>query len=154
MVSFRPLARIAAVLTTPPLAPEDVLALFNPVYSSRQLRGIVTRVVQETAQSATIFFRPGRGWHAHLAGQWARIGVDLNGGVRQWRSYSLSAPAGKDPAITVTDVGSVSGTLVRKTRVGDVLFLAPPQGDFVLPEHPPVHSSCSLREAASHPSCR
>ncbi|NWL34167.1 ferredoxin reductase [Paenarthrobacter nitroguajacolicus] len=134
MVSFRPLARIAAVLTTP-LAPEDVLALFNPVYSSRQLRGIVTRVVQETAQSATIFFRPGRGWHAHLAGQWARIGVDLNG-VRQWRSYSLSAPAGKDPAITVTDVGSVSGTLVRKTKVGDVLFLAPPQGDFVLPEHP------------------
>ncbi|MDJ0319172.1 ferredoxin reductase [Pseudarthrobacter sp. PS3-L1] len=134
MISFRPLARVASVLTTP-LAPEDVMALFNPVYSSRQLRGVVTRVVQETAQSATIFFRPGRGWHAHLAGQWARIGVELNG-VRQWRSYSLSAPAGKDPAITVTDVGSVSGTLVRKTKPGDILFLAPPQGDFVLPEHP------------------
>ncbi|KUM42132.1 ferredoxin reductase [Arthrobacter sp. EpRS71] len=134
MVSFRPLARIASVLTTP-LAPEDFLALVNPVSSSRQLRGVVTRVVRETAQSATIFFRPGRGWHAHLAGQWARIGVELNG-VRQWRSYSLSSPAGKDPAITVTDVGSVSGTLVRETKVGDVLFLAPPQGDFVLPEHP------------------
>nr|WP_243753290.1 ferredoxin reductase [Paenarthrobacter sp. MSM-2-10-13] len=120
---------------TTPLAPEDVLALFNPVFSSRQLRGVVTEVVHETAQSATIFFRPGRGWHAHLAGQWARIGVELNG-VRHWRSYSLSSPAGKDPAITVTDVGSVSGTLVRKTKVGDVLFLAPPQGDFVLPEHP------------------
>jgi len=134
MFNFRPLARIASVLTTP-LAPEDVLALFNPVYSSRQLRGVVTKVVQETAQSVTIFFRPGRGWHAHLAGQWARIGVELNG-VRQWRSYSLSAPAGEDPAITVTDVGAVSGTLVRETKVGDVLFLAPPQGDFVLPEHP------------------
>lgn len=134
MFNFRPLARIASVLTTP-LAPEDVLALFNPVYSSRQLRGVVTKVVQETAQSVTIFFRPGRGWHAHLAGQWARIGVELNG-VRQWRSYSLSAPAGEDPAITVTDVGAVSGALVRETKVGDVLFLAPPQGDFVLPEHP------------------
>lgn len=134
MISFRPLSRLASVLTTP-LAPEDVLALFNPVYSSRQLRGVVTKVVQETAQSATIFFRPGRGWRAHLAGQWARIGVELDG-VRQWRSYSLSAPAGQDPAITVTDVGSVSGTLVRKTKVGDILFLAPPQGDFVLPEHP------------------
>ncbi|AFR30208.1 ferredoxin reductase [Arthrobacter sp. Rue61a] len=134
MFSFRPLARIASVLTTP-LAPEDVMALFNPVYSSRQLRAVVTRVVPETAQSATIFFRPGRGWHAHLAGQWARVGVELNG-VRQWRSYSLSAPAGEDPAITVTDVGSVSGALVRETKVGDVLFLAPPQGDFVLPEHP------------------
>ncbi|MBX7442284.1 MULTISPECIES: ferredoxin reductase [unclassified Arthrobacter] len=134
MIRLRQLAQAASVLTTP-LAPEDVLALFNPVYSARQLRGVVTRVVQETAQSATIFFRPGRGWKAHLAGQWARIGVELDG-VRHWRSYSLSAPAGKDPAITVTDVGAVSGTLVRTTKPGDVLFLAPPQGDFVLPEHP------------------
>ncbi|MBT2249168.1 ferredoxin reductase [Arthrobacter sp. BHU FT2] len=134
MIRLRQLAQAASVLTTP-LAPEDILALFNPVYSARQLRGVVTRVVQETAQSATIFFRPGRGWKAHLAGQWARIGVELDG-VRHWRSYSLSTPAGKDPAITVTDVGAVSGTLVRTTRPGDVLFLAPPQGDFVLPEHP------------------
>ena len=134
MIRLRQLAQAASVLTTP-LAPEDILALFNPVYSARQLRGVVTRVVQETAQSATIFFRPGRGWHSHLAGQWARIGVELDG-VRHWRSYSLSAPAGKDPAITVTDVGAVSGTLVRTTKPGDVLFLAPPQGDFVLPEHP------------------
>ena len=36
----------------------------------------------------------------------------------------------------MTDVGAVSGVLVRNTRPGDVLFLAPPQGDFVLPEHP------------------
>jgi len=56
--------------------------------------------------------------------------------VRHWRSYSLSAPAGEDPAITVTDMGAVSRALVRTTKPGDVLFLAPPQGDFVLPEHP------------------
>ena len=76
------------------LAAEDILSLFNPVFSARQLRGVVTRVVPETADSATIFFRPGRGWQAHLAGQWARIGVELDG-VRHWRSYSLSAPAGR-----------------------------------------------------------
>ncbi|MFD1213454.1 ferredoxin reductase [Arthrobacter sp. GCM10027362] len=128
------LARAASVLTTP-LAPEDFLSLFNPVFSARQLRGVVTRVLSETADSATIFFRPGRGWQAHRAGQWARIGVELDG-VRHWRSYSLSAAAGRDPAITVTDVGSVSGYLVRNTRPGDVLFLAPPQGEFVLPEQP------------------
>jgi ferredoxin-NADP reductase len=134
MIRLRNLARAASLLTTP-LAPEDILSLFNPVFSARQLRGVVTRVVPETADSATIFFRPGRGWQAHLAGQWARIGVELNG-VRHWRSYSLSAPAGEDPAITVTDMGAVSGTLVRSTKPGDVLFLAPPQGDFVLPERP------------------
>ena len=134
MIRLRKLARAASLLTTP-LAPEDILSLFNPVFSARQLRGVVTRVVPETADSATIFFRPGRGWQAHLAGQWARIGVELDG-VRHWRSYSLSAPAGQDPAITVTDMGAVSGALVRSTKPGDVLFLAPPQGDFVLPEHP------------------
>jgi ferredoxin-NADP reductase len=134
MIRLRKLARAASVLTTP-LAPEDILALFNPVFSARQLRGVVTKVVPETADSATIHFRPGRGWKAHKAGQWARIGVELDG-VRHWRSYSLSAPAGQDPAITVSDVGAVSGVLVRTTRPGDVLFLAPPQGDFVLPEHP------------------
>jgi stearoyl-CoA 9-desaturase NADPH oxidoreductase len=122
-------------MLTTPLAPEDFLSLFNPVFSTRQLRGVVTRVVAQTAGSATIFFRPGRGWQAHKAGQWARIGVELDG-VRHWRSYSLSTAAGQDPAITVTDVGAVSHALVRNTRPGDVLFLAPPQGDFVLPEHP------------------
>jgi ferredoxin-NADP reductase len=134
MAQFRALRRVASVLTTP-LAPEDFLGLVNPLASTRQLRGIVTRVVPETADSATIQFRPGKGWNAHEAGQWARIGVEING-VRQWRSYSLSAPAGADPAVTVTAIGSVSTTLVRDTRPGDVLFLDVPQGDFVLPQHP------------------
>lgn len=134
MVRLRPLAQAASMLITP-LAPEDFLSLFSPAFSARQLRGIVTKVVSETANTATIHFRPGRGWQRHIAGQWARIGVELNG-VRHWRSYSLSAAAGKEPSITVTDVGAVSGALVRGTAVGDVLFLAPPQGDFVLPEHP------------------
>ena len=111
MIRLRQLARAASALTTP-LTPEDFLSLFNPVYSSRQLRGIVTRVVRETEDSATIYFRPGNGWHAHRAGQWARIGVELNG-VRQWRSYSLSNAAGHDPAITVKDAGAAPGVATK-----------------------------------------
>lgn len=134
MTQFRALRRVASVLTTP-LAPEDFLSLVNPLASTRQLRGLVTKVVPETSDSATIHFRPGKGWNAHEAGQWARIGVEIDG-VRQWRSYSLSAPAGADPAITVTAIGFVSTALVRTTKPGDVLFLDVPQGDFVLPRHP------------------
>jgi len=125
---------MASVFTTP-RAPEDFLWLVNPLSSSRQLRGVVTAVVPETADSATIHFRPGRGWRVHEAGQYARIGVEIKG-VRHWRSYSLTTAGGEDPAITVTITGSVSEALVRGTRPGHVLFLAPPQGDFVLPEHP------------------
>jgi len=131
---FRPLSRVAQVFTTPH-APEDFLRLVNPLSSARQLRGVVTQVDRETPGSATIHFRPGRGWHAHRAGQWARIGVEIDG-VRQWRSYSLTTASGDDPAITVTAIGAISQALVHRTKAGDVLFLAPPQGDFVLPEHP------------------
>ncbi len=92
-------------------------------------------MVRETPDSTTIHFRPGRGWNPHAAGQWARIGVEIDG-VRQWRSYSLSAAVGHDPAITVTAIGFVSTALARDTKVGDILFLDTPQGDFVLPEHP------------------
>jgi len=125
---------VASILTTP-LAPEDIINLVNPLASARQLRGVVTKVVRETPDSTTIHFRPGRGWNPHAAGQWARIGVEIDG-VRQWRSYSLSAAVGHDPAITVTAIGFVSTALARSTKVGDILFLDTPQGDFVLPEHP------------------
>lgn len=127
-------SRLASTLLHP-LAPQDVLSLLDPVHSSRQLRGVVTSVTRETPGTATIAFRPGPGWRAHDAGQWARIGVDVDG-VRQWRSYSLSAPAGADPEITVSDIGLVSGTLVRHTKPGDVLFLDIPEGDFTLPDEP------------------
>ncbi|MFM6849977.1 MAG: ferredoxin reductase, partial [Terrabacter sp.] len=134
MAQIRALRRVASILTTP-LAPEDILGLVNPLSSSRQLRGVVTKVTRETPESTTIHFRPGRGWNPHAAGQWARIGVEIDG-VRQWRSYSLSAAVGHDPAITVTAIGFVSTALARNTKVGDILFLDTPQGDFVLPEHP------------------
>ncbi|MDE9364824.1 ferredoxin reductase [Luteipulveratus sp. YIM 133132] len=129
------MALSAASVFTAPRHPQDFLQLVNPLSSARQLRGVVTSVTPECSGSVTIAFRPGRGWHAHEAGQYARIGVEIDG-VRQWRSYSLSAPAGQDPAITVTAVGRVSRHLVESTRVGDVLFLAPPQGDFLLPTGP------------------
>lgn len=125
----------AAEVFTSPAPPQEFGRLFNPLVSSRQLRGIVTSVRHETADSATIAFKPGGTWDTHKAGQYARIGVEIDG-VRQWRSYSLSTAEGHDPAITVTAVGRVSTQLVRHTQPGDVLFLAPPQGDFLLPSGP------------------
>ena len=125
MAQIRALRRVASLLTTP-LAPEDFLGLINPLASTRQLRGIVTKVVPETADSATIHFRPGKGWNAHEAGQWARIGVEIDG-VRQWRSYSLSAAAGHDPAITVTAIGEVS---TANDDASDNFFFDPRVGRF------------------------
>src|SRR5437879_4012958 len=97
--TWRGLAGAFAWLTTP-LLPEDYLSLVNPLWSARD--------------PATIVIRPGRNWSTHRAGQYVRLGVEING-VRHWRTYSLtSAPgrAGGRISITVkaTPDGLVSNT--------------------------------------------
>jgi ferredoxin-NADP reductase len=86
----------------------------------------------------TLWLRPGRGWPEHRPGQYIRVGVDIDG-VRQWRTYSLtSVPGRRDGriAITVKRIagGLVSEHLVRHARQGTVVRLAPPTGEFVLPD--------------------
>jgi hypothetical protein len=68
-----------------PLFPEDYLALVNPLWCRRELRGRIEAIHAETADVATLVIRPGRGWIPHKPGQWVRIGVDIEG-VRHWRT--------------------------------------------------------------------
>lgn len=131
---LRALGRVGSAFTYP-LRVGDLAAVINPLLSSRQLRAVVSEVVPEGPRTATVRFRPGPRWQGHRAGQWVRVGVEIDG-VRHFRSYSLSTAPGQDPAITVTDIGRVSGELVRRVKKGDILYLDQPQGDFVLPEHP------------------
>ena len=129
------LLRRAASWISTPLLPEDFLGLIDPLWSARQLRGRVEAVEPESRGAATVRLRPGRSWQPHRAGQYVRVGVEL-GGVRHWRTYSLTCPEGRDDGLvtfTVKDVGLVSGHLVHRTVPGDVLLLDVPQGEFVLP---------------------
>jgi stearoyl-CoA 9-desaturase NADPH oxidoreductase len=127
----------AAVLTTP-LLPDDFLGQLNPLWSTREPRGRVEAVVSETHDCVTLWLRPGRGWPAHLPGQYVRLGVDVDG-VRHWRTYSLtSVPRRRDGRIAITvkriPGGVVSEHLVSHARRGLVVRLAPPTGQFVLPD--------------------
>jgi ferredoxin-NADP reductase len=131
----------AAVWLTTPLLPEDYLGLLNPLWSSRELRGRVEAVQPETADAASLVIRPGRGWDGHQAGQYVRVGVDVEG-VRHWRTYSLSsAPERADGCLTITvkavPDGVVSPHLVRRTVPGAIVRLAGPEGRFVLPRPVP-----------------
>lgn len=124
---------------TTPLLPGDYLAYCNPLWSSREPRGRVDAVLPETADSATLWIRTPPGWPAHDAGQYVRVGVEVDG-VRHWRTYSLTSLAGRRDgriAITVKVMpdGLVSTQLVRRTPPGTIVRLAPPNGDYVLP-HP------------------
>lgn len=136
------LTRVADMFAYP-LRHSHYLELANPLWTSHALMARVVAVQDETADCRTLTLRPGAGWRPHRTGQFVRLGVALEG-VRQSRTYSISsAPQRPDGCITVTvkaaPDGRVSGQLVRQARVGDVLALGLPQGDFVLPEVGPVH---------------
>jgi ferredoxin-NADP reductase len=125
---------------TTPLLPDDYLALVNPLWSDRELRGRIEAIHQETADAATLVINPGRNWAGHRPGQWVRVGVDI-AGVRHWRSYSLSSPPRRDGRITITvkavPDGLVSRHLVRRATPGAIVDLAGPDGEFVLTSPPP-----------------
>ncbi|GAB2830482.1 ferredoxin reductase [Actinoallomurus bryophytorum] len=126
---------------TTPLLPDDYLALVNPLWCGRELRGRIEAIHPETPDAATLVIRPGHAWAGHRPGQWAGIGVDIEG-VRHWRAYSLSCPPGRpDGRITITvkavPGGLVSRYLVRRATPGTIVGLAGPDGEFVLPKRPP-----------------
>ena len=137
----------AAVLTTP-LLPDDYLGQLNPLWSTREPRGRVEAVMAETRDCVTLWLRPGRGWPAHVPGQYVRVGVDVDG-VRHWRTYSLtSVPRRRDGRIAITVKRDPGRAGVRRTsstsaRQGMLVRLAPPTGEFVLPDA--VERSAAVR---------
>ena len=131
-------------MVTTPLLPSDYLDLFSPLRAGADLRGRIEAVHPETPDAATIVIRPGRGWRGHTAGQYVRIGVDVDG-VRLWRAYSLTSPADReDGRITITvkaiDCGNVRHHLGRRGKTGTPI--------------PPHSSSVRSRRVRPSPSRR
>ena len=123
---------------TSPLLPDDYLELINPLWSTRELRGKIESIDPETPDAATVLIRPGYEWEGHEAGQYLRIGLDING-RRHWRAYSLTSDPGRpDGFISITiknvDEGVVSPYLVRRGRPGSIVSLGGVEGEFVLPD--------------------
>lgn len=129
-------------MVTTPLLPSDYLDLVSPLRAGADLCGRIEAVHPETGDAATVVIRPGRGWRGHTAGQYVRIGVDVDG-VRLWRAYSLTSPTHRgDGRITITvkaiPGGKVSNHLVRRATPGTLVQLDQPTGDFVLSQAKPA----------------
>jgi ferredoxin-NADP reductase len=131
----RPLRSIAQMIATP-LVPRDFLDLVDPLSSTRDLRGRIDTVTAETADAVTVRIRVGRGWRGHRAGQYVRVGVDIDG-VRHWRAYSLTSPVSSARQIDITvkalPDGVVSGYLTGEATAGTLVHLDQAAGDFTLP---------------------
>ncbi|MER6468520.1 ferredoxin reductase [Streptomyces collinus] len=129
-------------MVTTPLLPSDYLDLVSPLRAGADLRGRIEAVHPETDDAATVVIRPGRGWRGHTAGQYVRIGVDVDG-VRLWRAYSITSPTNRqDGRVTITvkaiPDGKVSNHLVRRVNAGTLIQLDQATGDFVLPQAKPA----------------
>ncbi|MFF3498873.1 globin domain-containing protein [Streptomyces sp. NPDC003247] len=72
--------------------------------------------------------------YEYAAGQY--VGVETPWWPKLWRSYSPANAPREDGTLTfhvrAVPGGSVSGALVHRASVGDVIRLGPPQGDMVL----------------------
>src|SRR5829696_5355018 len=133
------------VRATRPLASpfelDDYLEQFNPLWSTRELRGRIESVDRETADAVTVTIRPGHDWPGHEPGQFVRIGFDIDG-VRHWRAYSLTSdPDREDGNISITvktvDEGRVSRFLAHGARPGTIVTLSDVEGEYILPDPPP-----------------
>ena len=111
------LLKSARGLTTP-LLPDDYLALMNPLWSTRELRGTIERIQPETPEASTIVIRPVYEWPGHEPGQYLRIGVEIDG-LRHWRAYSLTAdPGHPDGLISITVKHVPAGGCRRTSPAG------------------------------------
>ncbi|MDR3418222.1 MAG: FAD-binding oxidoreductase [Nevskia sp.] len=117
-------------------AVDELLGAINPMWSLNDIRARVVEVILETHDTRTFVLAPNRRWPGFQAGQHVALEVEIDG-VRHHRTYSLSAaPGGRRLALTVKHQpgGRVSSWLHQRVRIGDVLKLSAPAGDFVLPE--------------------
>jgi stearoyl-CoA 9-desaturase NADPH oxidoreductase len=117
------------------------LELIRPDLTVRDARAEVLDVRRQTARSVTLTLRPNSAWSGFRAGQFVRLGVEIDG-VRRTRTYS---PAGSqhrsdgllELTVTVHPEGVVSRHLHSRMAPGKIVHLGAAQGEFLLPTRRP-----------------
>lgn len=119
---------------------EDLLGQVNPLWSLSRIRARVVGIVDETADTRTFVLRPNLHWRGFEAGQHVVVDLEIDG-VRHQRAYSLSSDPADRSQVSITVKrqagGRVSNALHDTVKVGDVLGLSAPTGDFTLPPQLP-----------------
>ncbi|MFT4300042.1 MAG: ferredoxin reductase [Aeromicrobium sp.] len=136
---------------TTPLVPDDYFELLSSQWSTRELTGEIVARRKETPNSTTLVIRPSAPWPGHSAGQYLRLGVEING-IRHWRAYTITSdPEHRDGLLSVTikhvGGGRVSPWANDYLRTGDKVFLGEAEGTFITPD--PVPGSMLLLTAGS-----
>jgi ferredoxin-NADP reductase len=117
------------------------LELIRPDLTVRDARAEVIAVEHPTARSVTLTLRPNAAWSGFRAGQFVRVGVEIDG-VRRTRTYSPACSQHRSDGrleltVTAHPSGLVSRHLQRRVGPGAIVHLGTAQGEFVLPEPRP-----------------
>jgi stearoyl-CoA 9-desaturase NADPH oxidoreductase len=117
------------------------LELIKPDLTVHDPRAEVVGVRHQTARSVTLTLRSNRAWRGFRAGQFVRVGVEIDG-VRRTRTYSPAssqhrADGALELTVTVHPGGVVSQHLKSILDPGAVVHLGAASGEFVLPSTRP-----------------
>lgn len=123
------------------LAPHPVdryLELVDPMLTWRDLRAKIVGLERRTDRTVTLTLQPTRQWTGHKAGQFIQLSTVIDG-VRHSRCFSPANAADNgdgtiELTITAHPDGFMSHHLRESMALGDVVGLAPADGDFVLPD--------------------
>jgi ferredoxin-NADP reductase len=116
------------------------LELIRPDLTISEARARIAAVERQTARSVTLRIRPNAAWSGFRAGQFIRVGVEIDG-VRRTRTYSPASsqyPTCGLLELTISFLpdGLVSSYL-RRENPGGTVYLGAADGDFVLPDRRP-----------------
>ena len=119
---------------------DGYLEQISPTWVVGACRARVVGVERSTPDSVTLRLRGNRAWEGFRAGQFVRLGVEIQGSWRE-RCYSPASVAGLARELELTvkrhPEGQVSNFLFENARPGTVLRLSQAQGDFRLPDRRP-----------------
>ncbi len=136
-------AKLSSWLTHLGVSPEafdDTISLINPLLTVNRLHAKVVERIQETPTALTLILQTGSAFRAPRPGQFLLVDVSIRGS-RHRRAYSPRAVAGQPDRIAITvqrqPGGLVSGHLNDEIRVGQIIEIEQPSGDFTLPAQTP-----------------
>lgn len=116
------------------------LELIRPDLTITEARARIVAVERQTERSVTLRIRPNAAWSGFRAGQFIRVGVEIDG-VRRTRTYSPASSQHRahdllELTISFLPDGLVSSYL-RAENPGGTVYLGTASGEFVLPEKRP-----------------
>lgn len=116
------------------------LELIDPSLTIRDARAEVVAVRRQTHRSVTLTLKPNRAFEGFRAGQFVKVGIEIDG-VRRTRTYSPASAEREgllELTVTLRDGGFVSRYLIEQARPGTVVHLSTAgAGSFTLPDELP-----------------